>query len=253
MQQVSSQAKLRNVKSRARFFTLLCNQFTASKGAVDYIVSMGNKIITGGNEMKKLTIVLVVLILATTAMVLHSAEKEGRRVREIEIRRVIGGNADLMPGELARLFKFADKLELTNPQLLQLRIHYQKQAKLSKENKDCNEQCKKLSDPNLKEEDVKKIAAEQAKLLEAKILAKFQMKQELKKILTPEQLKKLEEMREKKSSKKGMSFFRGKKAGTASMPFHKFDKREIKSGEHRSFKKQKSGEVSITEEIKEIE
>jgi len=147
---------------------------------------------------RKLTFALLAVFLAASALVLHSAEKkEMKRVKNIEIRRMHGGGEDMMPGALARLFEVADDLELTNPQLLQLRMLYQKQSELAKKRRESRKHDKELSDPDLKEEDVKKFAAEQAKMLEAGIIARFQMQQEFKKIFTPEQLKKLEESKAK--------------------------------------------------------
>ncbi len=152
---------------------------------------------------KKLTLVLIVVFVAVTALALHSAEKEKvRRYERIEIRKNLG-SGDFMPGKLMQLFKFADELELTNPQLLQLRMVFQKQSAARKKNMLNNKQFKKLNDCNISEDEVRKLASEKAKQLEESIIARFKMQQEIKKIFTPEQLKKLEKMNAKTSAKKG--------------------------------------------------
>ena len=191
---------------------------------------------------KKFTFVLLAVFLAISALVLYSAEKEGfkRIERRIEIRNTRGGD-EMLPAGLTRLFKVADELDLTNPQLLQLRMLYQKKAEGEKENRESKKLGKKLSDPTLTEADVKKYAAEKAKALETHILAKYQIQQDLKKILTPEQFKKLEEMKARKSHKRGlpafksgkkgsMPFFMGGKKGR-DLPFHMLHKKGMKPGE----------------------
>ncbi|MBU1106066.1 MAG: hypothetical protein KKB51_05300 [Candidatus Riflebacteria bacterium] len=156
---------------------------------------------------KKLTFVLFAVFMATSALTLYSAEKEGfKRIEKIEIRKTRGGD-DMLPAGLMRLFKIADELELTNPQLLQLRMLFQKRDANVKKLMETRKTDKKLSDPTLTEEAVKIFAAEKAKALETQILARYQMQQDLKKIFTPEQCKKLEEMKAKKSHKEGMPFF----------------------------------------------
>jgi len=168
---------------------------------------------------KRITLVLMVAFIVATALALHSAEKEKvRRIRHIEIRRTTG-NETMMPEGLLKLFKTADKLELTNPQLLQLRMLYQKNADLAQKHKETAKLGKKLCDPNLKEEDVKKYASEQAKSLEARILAKYQLQQEFRKVLTPEQLKKLAGLKFDKAGRKGPPFMKGGKMGPPMMPF----------------------------------
>jgi Spy/CpxP family protein refolding chaperone len=168
---------------------------------------------------RKLILVLIVVFVAVSALALHSAEKrEVKRIRHIEIRKN-AGSADFMPARLMQLFKFADELELSNPQLLQLRMVFQKQAESHKKNMQNSKQFKKLNDCNISEEEVRKLASEKAKQLEESIIAKFRMQQEIKKIFTPEQLKKLEELKARKPARKGMPFMKGGKMGHPKMPF----------------------------------
>ncbi|PKL50619.1 MAG: hypothetical protein CVV42_02520 [Candidatus Riflebacteria bacterium HGW-Riflebacteria-2] len=158
---------------------------------------------------KKFTLVLIVVFVMVTALSLHSAEKrEVKRIRHLEIRTTTGAG-NVMPAQLIQFFKFADALELSNQQLLQLRMLYQKQAESSKKRMQDNKHGKKLTDCDLTEKEVRKMAAEKAKQLEESIIARFKMQQEIKKIFTPEQLKKLEEMKSKKHARKGppMSFW----------------------------------------------
>ncbi|MDD2999970.1 MAG: hypothetical protein PHV05_12985, partial [Candidatus Riflebacteria bacterium] len=81
------------------------------------------------------------------------------------------------------------------PQLLQLRMLFQKSSVTLKKDKKTGPVFKWLVDQNLTEEEIKKIAVEEGKTAEARVLAGFQLMQELKKILAPEQLKKLHERR----------------------------------------------------------
>lgn len=111
---------------------------------------------------------------------------------------------------LMPLFRLADEFNLTNPQLIQLRMLYQKNCQSGEEKVTRNEFFKKLSDPSLNEEEVRKLASEAAKATENEILRRFRMVQEIKKILTPDQLKKLEEW---KVSQKGGFFMNGHRRG----------------------------------------
>ncbi len=93
-------------------------------------------------------------------------------------------------------FRLADELEVTNPQLLQLRMWFQKNEKIMHAGHQRRMMFKKLSDPDLTEADVKKIAVAEGKALEESIVVRFQMLQDLRKILTPAQFKKLHERRQ---------------------------------------------------------
>lgn len=168
---------------------------------------------------KKFTLVLVALFVALAAGSLYSAEKAMvKRIERVEVRKAAGDN-DLMPARLMQLFKFAEEIELTNPQLLQLRMVFQKQSEACKKNLLNEKQFKKLNDSNISEAEVRKLAAAKAKQLEESIIAKFKMQQEIKKIFTPEQLKKLEKLKAEKPSRKGMPFMKGGKMGPPMMPF----------------------------------
>ena len=168
---------------------------------------------------KKFTLFLVTIFVALAVANLYSAEKaKVRRFERIEVRKTTGGN-EMMPEQLIQLFKFADELELSNPQLLQLRMVFQKQAEARKKNMQSRKQFKKLNDSNISEEEVRKLAAAKAKQLEESIITKFKMQQEIKKIFTPEQLKKIAEIKTKKSARKGMPFMKGGKMGFPMMPF----------------------------------
>jgi len=118
-----------------------------------------------------------------------------------------------------QLFKFADELDLSNPQLLQLRMVFQKQSESRKKNMQSRKQFKKLNDCNISEAEVRKLASEKAKQLEESIIARFKMQQEIKKIFTPEQLKKLEKLKAGKPARKGMPFMKGGKMWPPMMPF----------------------------------
>lgn len=150
---------------------------------------------------RQITLLLISISLIAVSLVLYSAELENRDFGGPGHHKAKGfENAPLSPPPphmigILGLFKLADELEITNPQLLQLRLFFQKNCKTMKGVGPRHLLHKKLSDPTLKEEDVKKIAAEEGKAIEKSILAKFQMMQDLKKILTPEQFKKLHELR----------------------------------------------------------
>lgn len=153
-------------------------------------------------------LVLSVFLIAVT-LVLYSAEMERPgfhgRGHGFGPSRMNGGGFDNshMIGMFG-MFRLADELEISNPQLLQLRMMFQKEKSQHKSLHSRRLLHKKLSDPNLKEEDVKKIAEDAGKAVSESIMARFQMMQELRKILTPEQFKKLHERREMKGKRKGL-------------------------------------------------
>lgn len=163
--------------------------------------------------------VLALLLVTALPLAIFSAENTIETEKSaLKISRATGDNGNAFFKRMKPLFKLADEIELTNPQLLQLRMLYQKNSKLDSGRKAGLDLFKKLSDPELKEEDVKKMAAEAARAAEEKILSRYRMMQEVKKILTPEQLKKLEELKAtrkerklKKGARKGN--FRGMKKG----------------------------------------
>ncbi len=243
--------KLRNVKGVAPVFTLLIIEFTVSKDKIGYIDL--DEINYGGFVMRKsLTFVLIAIFMGTTALVLHSADKkEVRRTKHLRAR-MMPHSDNMMPRGLIGLFEFADKLELTNPQLLQLRMFHQKQVERIKEFKH-----KRMSERNpftadLKEEDVKKYAAEQAKMVETRILARFQMQQDLKKIFTPEQLNKLELMRKKDSKREGMPFFQHNDMGVSPMSHRMLRRRGMKPGDQPNCPAKDNDCMNESEKIEEI-
>ncbi len=208
----------------------------------------------------RIVLVLIVAFVAATALVLHSAEKEEvRRIRHIEIRKT-AGNETMMPAGLIKLFKIAEELELTNPQLLQLRMLFQKQTESRKKLKEEKKQFKNLNDSDLSEEEVRKLAAEKAKQLEESIIARFKMQQEIKKIFTPEQLKKLEELNAKKPARKGppmMPFWQkpgaDRKGPPAMWRRHTRDKKEAKPGVEKHLKHQtKDSTEALVEEMESV-
>lgn len=152
---------------------------------------------------KKFALVLVALFVVLAAGSLYSAEKAMvKRIERVEVRKAAGDN-NMMPARLMQLFKLADELELTNSQLLQLRMVFQKQSEARKKNMQNEKQFKQLNDSNITEAEVRKLAAAKAKQLEESIIAKFKMQQEIKKVFTPEQLIKIEKMNAKKTVRKG--------------------------------------------------
>ncbi len=104
-----------------------------------------------------------------------------------------GGPGHPMMFNSIGFFKLIDELDISNPQLLQLRMWFQKNEKIMKSGNRRHLMFKKLSDPTLTEPDVRKIAAEEAKAVEESIITHFRQMQELRKILTEEQFKKLHE------------------------------------------------------------
>lgn len=185
---------------------------------------------------KSLSFVLIAIFIATTAFIVHSAERnEVRQPKQLRAR-MMGQSYNMMPHGLGKLFEVAEKLELTNPQLLQLRMFHQKQAKHAEELKQKWMSEKKHFTADVKEEDVKKFAAEQAKMVETSILAKFQMQQELKKIFTPEQLKKLELMQNKDSKREGMRFFQGGDKNMSPMQHRRHMRKGMKPGKDPIFR-----------------
>ncbi|NCB37252.1 MAG: hypothetical protein EOM80_00650 [Erysipelotrichia bacterium] len=143
---------------------------------------------------KHIAMLFLSLALIAVSIVLYSAEIGDKKPVFSNRHHAIGRkNPDMI--ELFGMFKLADDLEITNPQLLQLRMLFQKSSVTFKKDKKTGPVFKRLADQNLTEEEIKKIAAEEGKMAEARILAGFKLMQELKKILTPEQLKKLHERR----------------------------------------------------------
>lgn len=170
--------------------------------------------------------VLALLLVTALPLAIFSAEDSLKIEKSaLEIGRAPGDPGNGFYKRMVPLFKLADEIELTNPQLLQLRMLYQKNCKLDSGRKAGRDIFKKLSDPDLKEEDVKKMAAETAKAAEEKILSRYRMMQEVKKILTPEQLKKLEEL---KAAKKDRRFKKGMRKGNF---------KGMKKGMHKGFGK----------------
>jgi len=155
--------------------------------------------------------VLALLLVTALPLAIFSAEDVLQTEKSApEFSRPRGDSGNAFYKKMMPLFKLADEIELTNPQLLQLRMLYQKNCKIDSGRKAGHELYKKLSDPSLKEEDAKKMAAEAAKAAEEKILSRYRMTQEVKRILTPEQLKKLEELQ---ATKKARHFKKGARKG----------------------------------------
>lgn len=138
-----------------------------------------------------LVLTLVSLSLAAVSLVLYSAEPDfpGRHFGPRHLNDAGFDNSHMI-GAFG-FFKLADELEISGPQLLQLRALFQKNDEKMRLGQQHRKLYKKLSDPNLTEADAKKIAAEQGKAVEEAIMARFQMQQDLRKILSPEQYKKL--------------------------------------------------------------
>lgn len=165
---------------------------------------------------RNLFLALIAVILATVPLAIYSADTDGATPSRMK-RHGFHGQQGHGPGNhamgLMKMFRQADDLEITNPQLLQLRMLYQKNCNAGKDKGQRRDLFKKLSDPSLKEADIKKIAAEAGKAAEESIMAKYNMMQEIKKILTPEQLKKLTEMKKTRSGKRGQRRGHGKFSG----------------------------------------
>ncbi|MDD2999679.1 MAG: hypothetical protein PHV05_11510 [Candidatus Riflebacteria bacterium] len=143
---------------------------------------------------KHIAMLFLSLALIAVSIVLYSAEiSDQNAVFQGRHHETGCRHPDMI--ELFGMFKLADDLEITNPQLLQLRMLFQKSSVTLKKDKKTGPVFKRLVDQNLTEEEIKKIAVEEGKTAEARVLAGFQLMQELKKILTPEQLKKLHERR----------------------------------------------------------
>lgn len=140
---------------------------------------------------RHLVLALVSLSLAAVSLVLYSAEP-GFPGRHFGPRHLNDGGFDNshMIGTFG-FFRLAEELEISDPQLLQLRALFQKNGEKMRSGRQHRKLYKKLSDPDLTEADAKKIAAEEGKVVEEAIMARFQMQQDLRKILSPEQYKKL--------------------------------------------------------------
>lgn len=157
---------------------------------------------------KSMLFALIIGLLAAIPLTIYSADKDaGKTGRFMKLHRHQRQGPDDMAMGLMPMFKLADDLAITNPQLLQLRMLFQKNCNTEKGMLSRKHHFKKLSDPSLTLEDAKKIAAEAGKSTEEKILAHYSMIQQIKKILTPEQMKKLEEL--KKSHRGSKGFHRG--------------------------------------------
>lgn len=176
---------------------------------------------------KQLSLMFLSISLIAVTLVLYSAEvdRPGTNTPMSWPHNLNGGGFDNlhMIGGFG-FFKLADELEITNPQLLQLRMWFQKNEKIMNAGQERRLLFKKFSDHALSEADVKKIAAAEGKALEESIVARFQMLQDLRKILTPAQFKKLQER--KRSSIKGRRGFLHRKGllkgpeQRASTPWH---------------------------------
>lgn len=175
---------------------------------------------------RNLLFVFIVTLLAAMPLAIYSADKDGGFMKSARHRGFEGKDSAM---GLMKMFKLADDLEITNPQLLQLRMLFQKNCNAMKKNDSKKDLFKQLSDPALKEEDVKKLAAEAGKAAEERILARFNMMQEIKKILTPEQLKKLEELKNSHVGKRGHR--KNSKTGMGKGPGQRFNH----EGKHKGF------------------
>ncbi len=115
----------------------------------------------------------------------------------------MGRGMHVMP--MFEFFKFADEIGISNTQLIQLRMVFQKFSKkaellgMGKGHK--MPELKKPESP----EEVKSFVSEISKKMEQGMLMHLEMKKELEKILSEDQLKKMDEMR-----KSHMKFFMGK-------------------------------------------
>lgn len=148
---------------------------------------------------KQLALMFLSISLIAVTLVLYSAEidRSGNNAPMGGPHHLNGGgfdNSHMLGG--FGFFRLADELEITNPQLLQLRMWFQKNEKVMNAGHQRRMMFKKLSDPDLTEADVKKIAAAEGKAVEESIVARFQMLQDLRKILSPAQFKKLHERRQ---------------------------------------------------------
>lgn len=189
----------------------------------------------------KITFALLAVFLAASTLIIFAAEKESvESGKKAGIHRARGG--DILPVGLTMLFRVADELELTNSQLLQLRMLYQKKSESEKKHLKNRALGRKLFEAKPSEEEVKKFAAEMAKKVESDIIARYKMQQELNNILTSEQCKKLEEIMAKSAPGKGlmpfgpMPFFRGDRKGPPMPPPPPMFSREgMKHGVHPFF------------------
>ncbi len=116
-----------------------------------------------------------------------------------------GGPGHPMMFNSIGFFKLIDDLDISNPQLLQLRIWFQKNTQIMKAGHKRHLIYKKLSDPTLSLEDAKKIAAEEGKAVEESIISHFQQMQELRKILSEDQFKKLHERPQPPDHRRGFT------------------------------------------------
>jgi Spy/CpxP family protein refolding chaperone len=142
-------------------------------------------------DMKRSTILVIfVTLLAAIPLAIQSAAP----IRGFAGRPGMGPGMHQMHNPLTGLlamFRVADELELTGPQLLQLRLVWQKAA--ADFARPDMKAFSGLAGSSMNEEEVKKAAAAMAKSVEQGIIAHYNLIQEVKKILTPEQIKKLEE------------------------------------------------------------
>lgn len=140
---------------------------------------------------KHLVLALVSLSLAAVSLVLYSAEPgfPGRHFGPRHLNDAGFDNSHMI-GTFG-FFRLAEELEISDPQLLQLRALFQKNGEKMRSGRQHRKLYKKLSDPDLTEADARKIAVEEGKAVEETIMARFQMQQDLRKILSPEQYKKL--------------------------------------------------------------
>lgn len=140
---------------------------------------------------RHLVLALISLSLAAVSLVLYSAEPGfpgmHRGPRHLNDA---GFDNSHMIGTFG-FFRLADELEISDPQLLQLRALFQKNDEKIRSGRQHRKLYKKLSDPDLTEADARKIAAEEGKAVEEAIIGRFQMQQDLRKILSAEQYKKL--------------------------------------------------------------
>ena len=103
--------------------------------------------------------------------------------------------------EAIEFFKFADELDLTDEQIIQLRGYYKKYYKNQPSKPETPKTPAHLNFLDMTEEEINRFADEKTKEIKEKFIAGLQKFIDFKKILTPEQIKKLKSICEEKANK----------------------------------------------------
>lgn len=142
-------------------------------------------------------VAIVGILLLFTSFTLFSAEKH-------QIRKKMRKHSGEGAHGFMMFFKTLDKLNISNTQLIQLRMLFEKNKPQKEEFGKTMDFHQKLDDVSTSLQEAKEIIAQIGKKHEERMLKRFQMKQEMGKILSAKQLEQFEQQSMKGPRKKPM-------------------------------------------------